>query len=333
MAWRNDFFRVIWFNIMLIYTFIKGKLFNWFHENPAPFYLNPNYNYGICVFLMLSSMCIFFLLNKFFIIDFIWLNHAFILDYINRVLFKVLIIIPLLLYVLNIFEFYLKSLLFSLAPIIRRFLNYISSNRLLNLLKNIVFYLIMCLLAFRSLFLRERPIYIYFLGVVIILNIYFKIVSIETSIIFLLLQGLYFLSFDLYSEIISDILLNYPDCEFALAYSTFVMRKQQSPFIIIRQVGTRSAAGIFFGKSGLTPTGKGSVVVGAMTGGALLWNGHLQRNHEWRLQEHQRNHEWQLQEHQHLHEEGLAEKQRAHEKERWEHESKMKNSSWWSKGK
>lgn len=191
----------------------------------------------------------------------------------------------------------------------------------------------MCFFAFRSLFLKDRPIYIYILGILVIINIYIKLISVETTIVLLLFQSIYFLSFDLYAEIISDILLNYPDSEFALAYGTFITRKHQSPFVIVRHIGIRSAAGIFFGKSGLTPTGKALVVVGAMTGGALLWNGHLQRNHQWRLQENQHRHEESLAQKQQTHQSTEADKQKSHEKVRWDHEEKMKNSSWWSRSK
>jgi len=50
--------------------------------------------------------------------------------------------------------------------------------------------------------------------------------------------------------------------------------------IIVRYVGTRAATGIFFGKTGLTPTGK-AAIIGAIVGtGGVLTNGYYQRRHE-----------------------------------------------------
>ena len=122
-----------------------------------------------------------------------------------------------------------------------------------------------------------------------------------------------------------------------MSFSTFLTKQMHAKNIIIRKMSFRAASSIFFGKSGLTPTGKASIFIAACSGVALGINSHLDRQHKERLQIENQQHQIRLQTESHQFQEAENqknrsaaavenEKQRQHERARWAHEEKMASS-------
>jgi hypothetical protein len=219
-----------------------------------------------------------------------------------------------------------------------------------NLLYHMLFYYIAFLLLMRSFFKKEHPIIIYFIAVLLLLNINFPIIDITVIIYIFFSQGFYFLSTDLWGEIFSEFLLLHPSSYFTLSFSTFLTRKSNSSNAIVRYMGLRAASSIFFGKSGLTPTGKASILIAASSSAALAYNSYqdrlqrfeLQKNeHTFQAQESEKSRQESEKSRQHERERWTLEKERwAHEKERWtqekerwahEEQERTKKQGWWSK--
>lgn len=136
-------------------------------------------------------------------------------------------------------------------------------------------------------------------------------------IVFGYVQGVNFISLDVSAQLFSGYLLSNPRASFTILYNSFIDKQTMSRFYPVRFVGGRAATSIFFGSSGLTPTGKSAVLIAAAGGIAVMYNGYKDRQ----------------QRDQHL---GLqleeADRQRTHEREKWTHEDNMKkSSSWWSR--
>jgi len=219
------------------------------------------------------------------------------------------------------------------------------------------------LLLLRSFFKIERPILAIFISSLILLNFVLDCpISVESSIIIQLLIGLYLINFDFYGQLFSEFFLTYPASPLALSFTTFLTRQTNSKFVIVRNLGLRAGASIFFGKSGLTPTGKASIVVAASSAAALAYNSYRdriqkedhfnrdqqnredhfsrdQQNREDHFSRDQQNRE-DLQKREQSFQANENEKQRQHEKERWAHEERMSaqksadsnnKSSWWRK--
>ena len=222
-------------------------------------------------------------------------------------------------------------LLFSLEPIVKQILDRVTTSKLKHLLNPLLFIVIAMIFFIRSFFIKERPGFVYALGILSYVVIFSEMYHPGYVFIAFIFIGIQMLNLDLYGSLISDILENSSESAFALSYMLFLTNAQKSPYTIIKRTAFRSAAGIFFGKTGLTPTGKASIVVGAMGAGAIFINGELERRHRAYQNELARAHTSSENEKQRAHDSSEAEKKRAHERERWARDDAQKRSSWWSK--
>jgi len=138
-------------------------------------------------------------------------------------------------------------------------------------------------LFIRSFFKKERPVIIILIGIFFIFNLFVvSLISTISFINFTLLLGIYMLALDVYGNVFSTLLLTNPDSMFTLAFYLFLENKKTSKNVIKRYMGMRAAASIFFGPSGLTPTGKSSILIAMSTGVALIVNSELDRRHDTR---------------------------------------------------
>jgi hypothetical protein len=162
-------------------------------------------------------------------------------------------------------------------------------------------------------------------------------------IVFGYVQGVNFISLDVSAQLFSGYLLSNPRASFTILYNSFIAKQTMSRFYPVRFVGARAAASIFFGSSGLTPTGKSAVLIAAAGGIAVMYNGYKDRQQRdqhlgLQLEEAERQRAFKQQHLQQKNAAGAAkfsskaaeaDRQRTHEREKWTHEDNMKKSSSW----
>jgi hypothetical protein len=230
-----------------------------------------------------------------------------------------------------------------------------SSSVFFKVFRNIVFFYVQFLLLMRKLF-QSQTLQLGYLPVVTIIASYLLLqqyITQESYFFFFFLQGVYFITWDIFGEFFSEHLITEPTSLFSLSFNNFLLAQQRSKFLIVRHMSGRAAASLFMGKSGLTPTGKATLFAGIVTAGTLTYNSYKDRLHREHLQKDQQAFEKQQQDAaqafekqqkdaaQAFEREKMAferekmafeaaekEKIRAHEKAKWEHETK--NKSWWS---
>ena len=209
-------------------------------------------------------------------------------SFINYPLYLLLIVIKVVLFLfIDLFQYYLN---FSLYNILDKFI--IKKNFKFNgVFGFIFFYYILFVLFIRSFFKKERPVIIILIGILFFFNLF--VITFFTTISFInftLLLGVYMFVLDVYGNVFSTLLLTNPDSGFTLAFYLFLDHQKTSKNVIKRFVGFRAAASIFFGPSGLTPTGKASIFVAVSTSCALIVNSELDRRHATILQEDAQSH-------------------------------------------
>jgi hypothetical protein len=151
------------------------------------------------------------------------------------------------------------------------------------------FYLVYIYMFFifliRQYFSKERPWIIYAIGIIFMVNliypaIFFPVFGITHYIMFNLLLGLNLVSWDNIGSMFSDILINHPDTVFSTTYLTLTKKGLNHPSIIVRYTFSRAAAGVIFGKTPMTSTGRATIGVAVISGVGYMYNEHLNRKLE-----------------------------------------------------
>jgi hypothetical protein len=137
----------------------------------------------------------------------------------------------------------------------------------------------------RQYFIKERPYIIYLIGFVFMINliypnVFFPAFHITQYILFNLIFGLNLVSLDNLGSIFSDILLNHPDTVFSATYLTLTRKGLNHRSAIVRYVFTRAVAGVVFGKTAMTSTGRATIGVAVISGAGYLYGQHLKYKHE-----------------------------------------------------
>lgn len=134
----------------------------------------------------------------------------------------------------------------------------------------------------RQFFIRERPWIIYLIGGVFLINLlypnhFFTHFTMIQYILFNAILGANLISIDNLGSFFSDILINHSETTFAATYLSLTKRGLAHSHVIIRTIVTRSIAGIIFGKTPMTSTGRATIGVAVISGAGYLYNEHLNR--------------------------------------------------------
>lgn len=336
--------------ILLVEYMLFIKIyFSTFHNAPAPLLLNYNYNFGF-LNSFVTRLIYGLFLNKSFTFFFITFGtFLFLTSFTNDIFAHSFLIVKIFCYtLLNTLCVYIlnysldKIIVYQLKfhqiviPKVLSLYNNKSTNPLKKGFFRFLFLFIEALLLLRSFFKKEHPIVFLVTSLLLVsLFFYFNYSTITLSFIFIL-QGIYMLQLDAMAQSFSEYLLENPNATVTIAFKTFLVKQFNANFVIIRKVAGRAFGSIFFGKSGLTPTGKSAVFIGACTAGASFYNSyrdrvqredHFNRGQEFSATEaeKQRSHDkekW-----------AEAEKQRSHDREKWARENaqQKKSSSWWKR--
>lgn len=132
---------------------------------------------------------------------------------------------------------------------------------------------------FRSIFLPEKenskiPIFFLIIFLIILISLLYLKINVTNFIFSYIVIGVYFLVWDVYGELFANIILNDMHSQFSIGYFMFITKIKQKKYL--RFYGTKSAF-LFFGKSGLTSTGKASLIVGGFASITLTYNNYLDR--------------------------------------------------------
>jgi hypothetical protein len=188
------------------------------------------------------------------------------------------------------------SIIYPIYLIVFNRLNTIFNNFLLKIKTKLIellpyipqpfFYLVYIYMFFifliRQYFIKERPYIIYMIGLIFMINllypnVFFPVFHITQYIMFNLILGLNLVSWDNMGSIFSDILINHPDTVFSTTYLTLTKKGLNHPSIIVRYTFSRAAAGVIFGKTPMTSTGRATIGVAVISGVGYMYNEHLNR--------------------------------------------------------
>lgn len=187
--------------------------------------------------------------------------------------------------VLNFIICYFYDLLFVK---VNRYLTIIFKNNIKRLhelksfkvFSTLFFYYLSYVFFLRNFFSQERPSVFYILPLLGLFLFWCPLIvfSFKGYIMLNILFGMNCIIYDFIGENYSNFFHDFPQHSLTVSYFVFLSKKQNSKFVIIRQVFTRAyLASMFLGKTAMTPTGRGYITVGISSGILFGINEHLNR--------------------------------------------------------
>jgi hypothetical protein len=271
------------------------SLFAFLRQLPALFNLTYNYNYRNIlppVSLMILATLSALILPGSFVFSFMSFIFIFYFRYIFALKYK-----------LDFFNLYV---LFNGIQILYKKI-FIDSSKMFEKAPKVFFIIfspfIYYVLLLRSIFYQKEypwlayvPMVFFLTNLIAISQYNFPLFTLKAYTIFLVILGFHLVLVDAQGDAIAFLYYTYPLSLFSISLSTSLTRLQKSNHMFVRFTGTRAIAGIFFGKSGLTPTGKASIFAGAVAAGSFTVNEYLDRVHDAKQQELTRAHDAKQQE-------------------------------------